>query len=67
MHKYENMKHELEYASRQGIHLYLDGMPTSPEIIATRCVKEDGSYMADYVWDEGGDLKELRYDKIKKM
>lgn len=47
-----------------GIRLYLDGAPTSPEDIEKNCVNEETLYMPDFVTDENGNLKEIRYDKI---
>lgn len=47
-----------------GIRLYLDGAPTSSEYIEENCVNEETLYMPDYVTDEKGKLKEIRYDRI---
>lgn len=47
-----------------GIRLYLDGAPTSSEYIEENCVNEETLYMPDYVTDERGKLKEIRYDRI---
>lgn len=47
-----------------GIRLYLDGAPTSSEDIEKNCVNEETLYMPDFVTDENGNLKEIRYDKI---
>lgn len=49
---------------RQGVSLYLEGRPSTPGEIVKACVKEESSYMADFVLDEKGLLKELRYDKV---
>jgi len=59
------VKHNLERAVRGGASLYLEGERSTPEDIARRCVKEDMSYMPDYIWNEKGKLTEIRYDKIK--
>lgn len=67
MHRYSDMKQELEHVYKSGVDLYLDGTRSSPDVIAYRCIREDKIYMADYIWDEGGNLKELRYDRISKM
>lgn len=47
-----------------GIRLYLDGAPTSSEDIEKNCVNEETLYMPDFVTDENGNLKEIRYDRI---
>lgn len=31
-----------------------------------KCVKEDAAYMADYIADETGKVKEIRYDLISE-
>lgn len=58
------MKNRLENILRQGIELYLDGRPASPEGIADRFVKEEAVYMPDFVIDENGALTQIRYDKV---
>jgi hypothetical protein len=51
--------------SNQGIALYLEGRPATPDEIANHCVGEsDALYMPDYIMDEKGKLKEIRYDKV---
>lgn len=60
----DDNKHRINQVYRNGIDLYLEGVRTSPDKLS-RCINEDGVYMADYVWDERGNLLEVRYDKIK--
>ena len=55
---------KLRCAQKNGVSLYLDGVPATPETIAVNYVCEDSNYMADYVLDSAGILKELRYDKV---
>ena len=47
-----------------GVRLYLDGIPASPKKIAKQCVNEESLYMPDYVTDNEGKIKEIRYDRI---
>ncbi len=54
----------LEKISQNGVTLYLNGHSATPDEIAKCCVNEDTVYMPDYVTDEKGVLKEVRYDKI---
>lgn len=65
---YENREQELRETLRQaknsGISLFLEGKPATPEDIAGKCVCEESIYMADYVLDASGKLRELRYDKV---
>ncbi len=45
--------------------LYFEGRISSPEEITIRCCQEHGAvYMADYVLDDSGQLRELRYDRV---
>ncbi len=51
---------------REGIGFYLNGKPSGTrEIIRRCCVREDVAYMPDFVTDEEGRLKEVRYDEVK--
>ena len=59
-----SMKSKLEAVLEQGIDLYLDGRPASPDRIAERFVREDTVYMPDFVIGEDGVLIQIRYDKI---
>lgn len=58
------LKKKLEQVCDSGVALFLEGEPSSPEEIAGRCIREESIYMADYILDEQGILKELRYDKV---
>lgn len=59
-----SMKNKLEAILHQGIELYLDGKPASPDKIVERFVREDTVYMPDFVLNEDGALTQVRYDKI---
>lgn len=60
----QHFREKLEQVQRTGVDLFLEGEPTTPDIIVSRCVCENSSYMADYVLDDKGILKELRYDWV---
>lgn len=60
----QRLREKLESVRKSGVSLFLEGKPASPKTIADKCVREDAIYMADYVLDEDGRLKELRYDRI---
>ena len=49
---------------KAGVKLYLDGNPSDADHILQKCVREDAVYMADYIADEAGKVKEIRYDQI---
>lgn len=63
-HNKQRLKEKLEQVQREGVCLYLEGEQTTPDTIVSKCVCEDSAYMADYVLDEHGALKELRYDRV---
>lgn len=58
------LKPYLEQYEQSGIKLYLNGVPSTTEYIVNHCVNEDTVYMPDYVTDESGKVKEIRYDRI---
>lgn len=55
---------ELQNYERQGISIWLEGVPSSSdEVSEAMCVREDYSYMRDYVFSQG-ELSEVRFDRI---
>jgi len=58
------MLSNLASISKKGITLYLNGHSSTPDEIADICVNDETLYMPDYVMDELGVLKEIRYDKV---
>lgn len=58
----------LSYFAQNGIALYVGDQAVTPEE-AMRCYElhEDHVYMPDYVFNEQGILRELRYDKVTKQ
>ena len=51
---------------RSGGKLGFDNYPARPvAVVAGTLVREDQSYMRDYVWDEKGHVKELAFHNIK--
>lgn len=60
----EPLKVRLERMERDGVKLYVNGALSTSEYIMRHCVNEDAVYMPDYVTDESGRVKEIRYDKI---
>ena len=56
----------LSSVKKAGVKLYLDGNPSDTDHIMKKCVKEDAAYMADYIADETGKVKEIRYDLISE-
>lgn len=56
---------DLRKTLKQGTLLYMDGKLAAPSYISDKMVREEGGYMADYVTDEEGHIREIHYDKIK--
>lgn len=54
----------LRSMEKTGVRLYLDGRPASSEKIAEQCINENTLYMPDYITDNEGKIKEIRYDRI---
>ncbi len=61
-----SVKKRLLQYEKAGVKLYLDGNPSDTDRIMKKCVKEDAAYMADYIADEAGKVKEIRYDLISE-
>ncbi len=64
--KYQQLYAELSKYEHVGISIKLNNRPASPmQIVSALMVKEDNSYMRDYVWDETGHITELAFHNIK--
>lgn len=62
---YKNLFLELELYEQSGVSMKLGNVPASPmQIVTAHMVKEDKTYMRDYVWDEKGHVKELTFHNI---
>ena len=58
---------ELEKYEDHGVSMMLNNNPASPmQIVTAHMVKEDPSYMRDYVWDEKGYVRQLTFHNIKE-
>lgn len=55
----------LEQMSRSGVGLFVDGKAVLPAEAVSRAVREDSPYMADYVLDSDGTIRQVRFDKVK--
>ena len=57
---------ELETYQTEGIPLWLNGKPSTPEEIVHACmIEEEGTYMRDYVQNVRGKVERLEFDLIK--
>ena len=50
--------------TKQGAELFVDGKSVRPEEAANKAVRENSAYMADYVFGDGGIIKQIRFDKV---
>ena len=59
---------ELENIRDRGIMIFLDGVPSTPLTVTDiLCVNENNNFMRDYVTDEEGVWRELRFDRIRSL
>lgn len=59
---------ELENIQNRGIMIFLDGVPSSPLTVTDiLCVNDNYSFMRDYVTDEEGVWRELRFDRVRSI
>lgn len=64
--EYTELYKEMEVLEEHGIHIVLEGTPTTAfRVVQAHMIKEDGAYMRDYVLDEDGHLKEVRFNNIR--
>ena len=64
--EYEEVREQLYAYQQSGVALTLAGRPSSPGYLAyVSVVRERGRYMTDYIPDEEGRLREIRFDKVE--
>ena len=66
--QYRNLFVELSEYERLGVRMKMNGHPASPlQIASAHAVRENLSYMRDYVADEYGKVKEVRFVKLSEL
>ena len=56
---------ELTDYEKKQVGLKIDGEPASPmQIVHAHMMKEENGYMRDYVLNESGDIKEVRFTSV---
>jgi len=50
--------------NREGVDFFVDGEIVRPRDAYSKAVREDSTYMTDYVWGEQGKLTQIRLDKV---
>lgn len=64
---YEDLYAEMEGFERSGVCLLIEGSHASPmQVVRAHMVKEDGSYMRDYVMNKDGHIESLSFIDINK-
>lgn len=62
----KDMLLHLEQMRRSGVSLFMDGRSVLPIEVVTKAVRENSPYMADYVLDGDGMIKQVRFDKVTR-
>ena len=57
--------HSLEAMYRAGVDFFVDGEEVSLQEAMRRTVQEEHAYMADYVLDCTGKVRQVRFDKVE--
>lgn len=66
-YKYRELYTELENYEKNGICMQMDGSKASPlQIVTAHMIREEGSYMRDYVLDPKGYIKSLVFVNINE-
>ncbi len=58
------LEYQVNVMRKDGFEVYMDNKRTTLEDALERCVREKHVYMPDYVLDEDGNLKQVRFDRI---
>jgi len=62
---YKHLYAELEKYENSGISMKLNNYTASPmQIVTAHMVREESSYMRDYVWDDKGHVREVTFHNI---
>lgn len=61
-----NLFTELTDFERKGVEISLDGLPASPmQIVQAHIMRENTTYMRDYIMNEKGDIKSVGFQIIR--
>ena len=61
-----NLFTELSDFERKGVEISLDGLPASPmQIVQAHIMREDITYMRDYIMNEKGDIKGVEFHNVR--
>lgn len=62
----EDMFLRLEQMRQKGVALFVDGHAALPREAVSKAVRENSPYMADYVFDSAGVIRQIRFDKVTR-
>lgn len=65
VHTRARMLSYLEGLQNAGVELFIDGEAVLPGDVVRRTVREEYTYMADYVLGENGAVKQVRFDRVE--
>lgn len=64
---FEELFAELKNYERRGIRMEIDGCPASPlQIVSAHMLREENTYMRDYIMDEDGKVQGLYFYKVEQ-
>lgn len=64
--KYKQLFAELEEYEKDGVPIIMDGFPASPQqIVNAHMLREEGSYMRDYILNPNGNIEKLNFTALK--
>lgn len=64
--EYAELYKELEMLEDNGIYITLEGVPVSAfQVVQAHMIKENGTYMRDYILDADGHLEVLIFNDIQ--
>lgn len=64
---YQELFYELNQYEKRKVYMEMEGLQASPtQIVKAHMLKEEGSYMRDYVLNETGDIVALYFNFLKE-
>lgn len=66
--EYQELFAELEQLENSGVPMFMEGSLASPmQIVSAHLLKEEGTYMRDYVMDPKGYIEEITFHDVKEQ
>ena len=66
-YEYQQLFQELSEYEKSGVRIKMDGASASPmQVVSAHLVKEENSYMRDYIVDENGSLEEICFHNVSQ-